>query len=85
MATSKEFHDYIVENLKKAGKLTTRKMSLLLKPTETVLRLMPDAKRAYPYEGSRTLMVAVEDVENTELMTKVLNGMYKELPKPKRK
>jgi hypothetical protein len=46
---------------------------------------MPDAKRAYPYEGSRTLMVAVEDVENTELMTKVLNGMYKELPKPKRK
>ncbi|MCI9226499.1 MAG: competence protein TfoX [Dorea sp.] len=85
MATSKEFHDYIVENLQKAGKVTTRKMSLLLKPTETVLRLMPDAKRAYPYEGSRTLMVAVEDVENTELMTKVLNGMYKELPKPKRK
>lgn len=85
MATSKEFHDYIVENLQKAGKVTTRKMSLLLKPTETVLRLMPDAKRAYPYEGSRTLMVAVEDVENTELMTKVLNGMYKELSKPKRK
>ena len=85
MATSTEFHDYIVENLQKAGKVTTRKMSLLLKPTETVLRLMPDAKRAYPYEGSRTLMVAVEDVENTELMTKVLNGMYKELPKPKRK
>ena len=83
MATSKEFHDYIVENLQKAGKVTTRKMSLLLKPTETVLRLMPDAKRAYPYEGSRTLMVAVEDVENTELMTKVLNGMYKELPKRK--
>lgn len=113
MATSKEFHDYIVENLQKAGKVTTRKMMgeycvyyqaeedleegcrkligdicencLLLKPTETVLRLMPDAKKAYPYEGSRTLMVAVEDVENTELMTKVLNGMYKELPKPKRK
>ena len=74
MATSKEFHDYIVENLQKAGKVTTRKMSLLLKPTETVLRLMPDAKRAYPYEGSRTLMVAVEDVENTELMTKVLRS-----------
>ncbi len=26
MATSKEFHDYIVENLQKAGKVTTRKM-----------------------------------------------------------
>lgn len=104
MATSKEFHDYVVENLQRAGNVTARKMMgeyciyyqekligdicdncLFLKPTESVLRLMPDADRAYPYEGSRTLMVVVEDVENTELMIEVLSEMYKELPEPKKK
>lgn len=99
MATSKEFHDYIVENLRRIGDVSTRKMmgeylvyyqgkligdicdnSLFLKPTETVLRLMPDADRAYPYEGSKSLMVVVDDVEDKERMAKVLEGMYKELP-----
>lgn len=104
MATSKEFHDYIVETLQRVGNVTTRKMMgeycvyyqgkligdicdncLLLKPTESVLRLMPDADRAYPYEGSRTWMVAVDDVENGELMAEVLSAMYQELPEPKKK
>lgn len=114
MATTKEYHDHVLEHLQKAGNATTRKMMgeycvyyqsneapggsegrklvgdicdnrLLLKPTETVLRLLPDAEREYPYEGSKTLMVVVEDVENTELMTEVLNGMYKELPEPKKR
>ena len=103
MATTKEFLDYIVENLRKAGDISTRKMMgeylvyykgklvgdvcdncLYLKPTETVLRLMPDADRDYPYEGSKTRMVIVDDVENTELMTDVLDGMYEELPEPKK-
>ena len=58
---------------------------LFLKPTESVLRLMPEADRAYPYEGSKTQMVVVEEVENTELMTEVLNAMYAELPERKKK
>ncbi len=104
MATSKEFHDYIVENLQKVGEISTRKMmgeycvyyqgkligdicdnTLFLKPTEAVLRLMPEAERAYPYDGSRTLMAVVDDVENTKLMTEVLQEMYMELPEPKKK
>lgn len=44
---------------------------------------MPDADRGYPYEGSKTLMVIVDDVENIELMEKVLKAMYEELPEPK--
>ena len=99
MATTKEFHDYVVENLQKAGDVSTKKMMgeycvyykdkligdicdncLFLKPTESVLRLMPDADRAYPYEGSKTLMVVVDAIENAELMTEVLNRMYDELP-----
>ena len=104
MATTKEFHDYIVDSLQRVGNVTTRKMMgeycvyyqekligdicdncLFLKPTESVLRLMPDADRAYPYEGSKTLMVVVDDVENAELMKEVLSEMYKELPEPKKK
>ena len=104
MATSKEFHDYVVECLNRAGDVTTRKMMgeylvyyrgkligdicescLLLKPTESALRLLPDADRAFPYEGSKTLMVVVDDVENTALMAEVLEAMYRELPEPKKK
>lgn len=58
---------------------------LFLKPTESVLRLMPEAERAYPYEGSKTLMVVADDVENVELMEAVLNAMYEELPEAKKK
>ncbi len=104
MATTKEFHDFILENLQKVGEVSTRKMMgeycvyyqgkmigdicdncLFLKPTASVLRLLPDAERAYPYEGSKTLMVMVEDVEDTALMKKLLEGMYGELPEPKKK
>lgn len=98
MATSKEYHDYILENLQKAGNVTTRKMMgeycvyfqgklignicdncLFLKQVDGVLKLLPDAERGYPYEGSKTLMVIVDDVENTEQITEVLNTMYEEL------
>lgn len=58
---------------------------LFSKPTESVLRLMPDADRAYPYEGSRIWMVAVDDVENGEIMAEVLSAMYRELQEPKKK
>lgn len=103
MATSKEFHDYIVECLSRVGEITTKKMmgeflvyfkgkligdicdnTLFLKPTDSVLSLLKDAERGYPYEGSKALMVMVDRVEDTELMEKVLNAMYEELPEGKR-
>ncbi len=104
MATSKEFCDYVLENLRRIGEVSARKMMgeylvyyrgkligdicyncLFLKPTESVLRLMPDAERDYPYEGSKTQMVVVDDVENIERMAEVMNAMYEELPEPKKK
>jgi len=103
MATTKEFHDYIIECLQRVGNVSSKKMMgeycvyfnqkligdicdncLFLKPTESALRLMPAAERAYPYEGSKTLMIVVDDVENTELMSEVLNAMYIELPDRKK-
>ena len=104
MATSKEFHDYVLENLQRVGDVSTRKMMgeylvyyrgkligdicdncFLLKPVPAALELLPDAERAYPYEGSKTLMVVVEEIENTELMEEVLNRMWLELPQPKKR
>lgn len=104
MATSKEFHDYVMEQLARAGEVSSRKMmgeycvyyrgkmvgdicdnQLFLKPTPSVLRLLPDAPRAYPYEGSKTLMTVVDDVENTALLQSVLEAAYDELPEPKKK
>lgn len=104
MATTKEFHNYVLEQLQKTGNVTTRKMmgeycvyyngkmvgdicdnTLLLKPTESAIRLLPDAERSYPYEGAKTLMLVVEELENTELLTEVFQAMYDELPAPKKK
>lgn len=54
--------------------------TFFLKQTETSVRLLSGCERGYPYEGSKTLMLIVDDVENTELMSEVLSGMYTELP-----
>ena len=102
MATSKEFHDYVMEQLSRIGECTSRKMMgeyciyykekpigdlcdniFLLKPTDAVLRLLPDAERGYPYEGSKTQMVIVDEIENTELLAEVIAAMHQELPEPK--
>jgi len=102
MAVTKEFHAHILENLQRAGEVTTRAMMggycvyfrgklvgdicddcLFLKPTDAALRLLPDAERGYPYKGSRTQMIIIDNVENTELMSQVLQAMYEELPAPK--
>lgn len=58
---------------------------LFFKPADAALRLLPDAERGYPYEGSKTQMIMIDDVENTELMSRVLRAMYEELPAPKPK
>lgn len=46
---------------------------------------MPDAARAYPYEGSGTRMVIVDDPEDTGLLSEVFSRMFEELPTPKKK
>ena len=103
MATTKEFHDYVMECLSRAGEVRTRKMMgeylvyyrnklvgdlcdnvLLVKITPGSERLLPRAERMYPYEGSRTLMLAVEDAEDTALMHTLLETLWAELPEPKK-
>ncbi len=58
---------------------------LYLKPTDSALRLLPDAERDYPYEGSKTQMIIMDNLDHTELLSAVLHAMYEELPEPKSK
>ena len=104
MATTKDFHDYVLECLQQANDITTKRMmgeycvycrgkligdicdnTLLFKITPTSEKLLDSADKAYPYEGSKTLMLVVEDFENTELMTAVTEALYSELPEKKGK
>ena len=39
----------------------------------------------YPYEGSKTLMHVFDRFEDKELIQELLDGMYTELPAPKKK
>ena len=45
---------------------------------------MPGAPLELPYEGAKEMLL-VENVEDAELMEKVLGAMYDELPAPKKK
>ena len=57
---------------------------LLIKPLESVKRLLPDAPMEPPYEGAKD-MVLVEDVDNSEFLKELFEAMYDELPLPKPK
>ena len=56
----------------------------LVKPTKSVLAMMPNADRELPYEGAKEMLL-VDDVENKEFLRKLLEAMYDELPAPKKK
>ena len=57
---------------------------LLVKPLESVKRLLPDAPMEPPYEGAKD-MVLVEDVDNSDFLKGLFKAMYDELPLPKPK
>lgn len=57
---------------------------LLVKPTPSSLRLMPDAERELPYEGAKEMLL-VENVDDREALCELVRAMYPELPEPKPK
>lgn len=56
----------------------------LIKPVESVRRMIPNASLEPPYEGAKD-MVLVEDIDNREFLEKLFDTMYEELPAPKKK
>ena len=57
---------------------------LLVKPTPSAVALMSEAPRELPYEGAKEMLL-VENVEDRDLLNKLFESMYEELPEPKKK
>lgn len=51
---------------------------LLIKPTATAQRIIPNATPEIPYPGAKPMLM-ITDIENTELLVKLFNAMYDEL------
>ena len=56
----------------------------LVKPTKSVIDLMPTASMELTYEGAKEMLL-VEDVDNREFLRELLEVMYPELPAPKKR
>jgi len=105
MASSKDFLDFVLEQLELSGlsEITYRAMMgefiiyyrgkivggiydnrLLMKPTESALKIIPNARMEIPYPKGHP-MIMIPDVENPELLEKVFNTIYDELPENKRR
>ena len=102
MASSKEFLDFVLEQLSSLTDITWRAMMgeyiiyyrgkivggiydnrLLVKPTESMSKIIPNVKMEIPYPGGKP-MVMVPDIENPELLEKIFNTLYNELAENKK-
>ena len=51
---------------------------------KSAVAAMPDASLELPYEGAKE-MLSVDDIDNREFLTKLLEAMYEELPMQKKR
>ena len=56
----------------------------LVKPVKSAILLMPDAVFEVPYDGAKEMLL-VDNIDDKEFLTRLLNAMYDELPAPKKK
>ena len=98
MASSKDYLEYVLEQLSETGDVTSRAMMgeyilyfrgmydnrLLVKPVEAARRMMPDASEELPYDGAKPMLM-VENIEDREFLKELFEAMYDELPAPKPK
>ena len=57
---------------------------LLIKPTASAKFLMPAASYVLPYDGAKE-MLYVENIDDKDNLTELLESIYPELPAPKSK
>ena len=94
MASSKEYLDFILEQLSELNDVSYRAMMgefiiyyrgkivggiyddrFLVKPTKSAVAMMPNADMELPYDGAKEMLL-VDDVDNKEFLTKLLEAMY---------
>ncbi|MBQ5399305.1 MAG: TfoX/Sxy family protein [Ruminococcus sp.] len=56
----------------------------LVKQTKFAREFMPDAALEEPYEGAKPMLL-VDNIEDAEFLRDLFEGMYNELPAPKKK
>ena len=56
----------------------------LVKPVKSAINYMPLARYELPYEGAKEMLL-VDEVDDKEFLTGLLNAMYDELPAPRKK
>ena len=102
MASSKEYLEYILDQLSALQEITNRKMMgeyiiyyrgkiiggiyddrFLVKPTPAAKAKMPNAPMETPYEGAKE-MILVDEVDNRDFLTEIIQAMYEELPEVKK-
>ena len=103
MASSKEYLEYILEQLSDLDDISYRAMMgeyiiyyrgkiiggiyddrFLVKPVKSARAMMPNASMELPYEGAKA-MILVDDVEDRDFLSELLESMYEELPAPRKK
>ena len=103
MATSKDYLNYILEQLSEIEGITHRQMMgeyiiylngrvaaylcdnrLLIKPTPTAMEMMKGASPEPPYEGAKEMLLC-ENTEDREFLKALFEGIYEELPEPKKR
>ena len=103
MASSKDYLDFILEQLSDLDDITYKAMMgeyiiyyrgkivggiyddrFLVKNIKSAAAAMPDASPELPYEGAKEMLL-VDDVDNREFLTGLIEAMYYELPAPKNK
>ena len=57
---------------------------LLVKPTPSAKKRMPNAPMELPYEDAKEMLL-VEDVENRDFLKELFEAMCEELPEPKKR
>lgn len=57
---------------------------LLVKPSEAAIDFLPEASYERPYEGAKEMLL-VDKVDDRELLAKLFNVIYDDLPEPKAK
>lgn len=57
---------------------------LLVKPTKSALKLMPDAAMELPYDGAKEMLL-VENVDDKAFLCSLFDAMLDELPATKKK
>ena len=76
MASTKEYLDFVMEQLSGLDELSSRAMM--------ALRLMPDAEMELPYDGAKE-MILVDNVDDRQFLCELVESMWEELPEKKKK